>query len=103
MSTSPRGPAPVITSFTTPDNIDCHNGNSQTFTASWSTNGVKATISIDGPGIYKTYDPSGTDSLPFDCSSSHSFLLTAYGQDGQTSTKTITLEPRNAQATTTST
>jgi hypothetical protein len=97
-------PAPTIDSFQTPDNIDCHNGDFQMFTASWSTsNAVKVTISIDGPGVYKTYDgPSGSDSLPFNCSSSHSFLLTAYGADGQTATQTITLEPRNVQSTTTS-
>ncbi len=94
----PSGPAPAITSFVTPDNIDCHNGNSQTFSASWTTtNATKTTISIDGPGIYKTYGPNGSDSPPFNCSSSHSFLLTAYGQDGRTVTKTITLQPRNVQ------
>jgi len=31
----PSGPAPAITSFVTPDSIDCHNGNSQMFSASW--------------------------------------------------------------------
>ncbi len=97
----PSGPAPVITTFVTPDNIDCHNGNSQTFSASWTTtNAVKVTISIDGPGVYKTYAANGSDSLPFNCSSSHSFLLTAYGQDGRTATKTITLQPRNVQTST---
>lgn len=95
---APSAPAPVITSFMTPENIDCHNGNSQTFTASWSTsNAVKVTISIDGPGVYKTYGPTGSDSLPFDCSTPHSFLLTAYGHDGSTVTKSITLQPRNVQ------
>ena len=102
-STSPpSGPGPTIVSFTTPDDIDCHNGNLQNFTAAWSTtDAVKVTISIDGPGVYKTYPASGSDSLPFNCSSSHSFLLTAYGQDGRTATKTITLQPRNAQTSTT--
>jgi hypothetical protein len=95
---APSAPAPVITSFLTPENIDCHNGNSQTFTASWSTtNAVKVTISIDGPGVYKTYGPTGSDSLPFDCSTPHTFLLTAYGQSGSTVTSSITLQPRNVQ------
>jgi hypothetical protein len=98
----PSGPAPVIATFVTPDNIDCHNGNFQTFSASWTTtNAAKVTISIDGPGIYKTYAANGSDSLPFNCSTSHSFLLTAYAQDGRTATKTITLQPRNVQTTTT--
>jgi hypothetical protein len=96
--------APTIQSFTTPENIDCHNGNLQTFTASWATQGAtKVTISIDGPGIYDTYGPNGSTSLPFNCSSSHTFLLTAYSADGKTATKSVTLQPRNVQpATTTS-
>ena len=55
------------------------------------------TISIDGPGIYKTYGPTGSDSLPFSCSSPHTFLLTAYGHDGSTVSHSITLHPRNVQ------
>jgi hypothetical protein len=95
---TPASPAPVITSFATPPNIDCHNGNQQSFSASWSTqHATRVTISIDGPGVYKTYGPTGSDSLPFNCSSSHTFLLTAYGQDGRTVTRTITLQPRNVQ------
>ena len=89
---------PVINSFTTPENIDCHNGNLQNFTASWSTSGAtRVTISIDGPGVYKEYGPSGEDSLPFNCSSPHTFLLTAYSADGGTATKQVTLQPRNVQ------
>jgi hypothetical protein len=91
-------PNPVINSFSTPDNIDCHNGNLQNFTASWSTtNATKVTISIDGPGIYDTYPANGSTSLPFNCSSSHSFLLTAYGANGHTATRSVTLQPRNVQ------
>jgi hypothetical protein len=91
-------PNPVINSFSTPENIDCHNGNLQNFTASWSTtNATKVTISIDGPGVYDTYAANGSTSLPFNCSSSHSFLLTAYGANGHTVTRSITLQPRNVQ------
>jgi len=90
--------APVINSFSTPENIDCHNGNLQNFTASWTTtNAVKVTISIDGPGVYNTYGPNGDTSLPFNCSSSHTFLLTAFNSAGATVTKSITLQPRNVQ------
>ena len=92
------GTAPTIVSFTTPESIDCHNGNFQQFSASWTTQGAtKVTISIDGPGIYNTYGPNDEASLPFNCSTSHTFLLTAFGPDGATSTKQITLQPRNAQ------
>lgn len=92
-------PAPTITSFTTPDTIDCHNGMSQMFTASWSVaNATKVTISIDGPGIYKTYAATDSDSFPFGCQNPHTYLLTGYGADGKTVTRTITLQPRNVQA-----
>ena len=95
---------PTIASFTTPDNIDCHNGNFQNFTVSWSTQGAsKVTISIDGSGIYDTYGPSGSTSLPFNCSTSHTFLLRAYAADGSMAQKSVTLQPRNAQMTTTTT
>ena len=95
---APSGPAPVITSFVTPESIDCHNGNNQMFSASWTTtNATKTMISIDGPGLYKNYAPNDSDSFPFGCSSAHTFLLTAYGHDGTTITRSITLQPRNVQ------
>jgi hypothetical protein len=92
------GPTPVINTFETPENIDCHNGNFQNFTATWTTtDAVKTTISIDGGGVYKTYAADDEASLPFNCSSSHTFLLTAYGSGGKTATKSVTLQPRNVQ------
>jgi hypothetical protein len=95
---APSAPKPVISSFNTPENIDCHNGNFQNFSASWTTqNATKVTISIDGPGVYNTYAANGDTSLPFSCSSAHSFLLTAYGPGGHVS-KSITLQPRNVQS-----
>jgi hypothetical protein len=94
-----NAPAPVISSFNTPENIDCHNGNLQNFSASWTTtNAVKTTISIDGAGTYATYGANEAEvTLPFNCSSGHTFLLKAYGQDGQTVSRSITLQPRNVQ------
>ena len=91
-------PAPLIDDFTTPENIDCHNGNFKNFNASWkTTNATKVTISIDGPGVYQEYPANGETSLPFNCSSSHRFLLAAYGPNGAKATRTITLDPRNVQ------
>ena len=91
----PTDSAPVIDSFDTPPNIDCHNGNSQTFTASWTTtNAAEVEIFIDG-APHGIYEPDGSDSLPFDCTSSHTFDLTAYSVDGQTTTTSVTLDPRN--------
>jgi hypothetical protein len=100
----PSSPAPVITSFNTPATVDCDASNSPFFSASWTTTGaVKTTISIDGPGIYKTYGPNASDSLPFNCSSSHTFLLTAYSASGVRATRSITLQPRDVSPTTPST
>lgn len=88
------GPTPTITSFTTPDSIDCHNGNFQNFTASWSTtDAVSVAISSGASNL----PPSGETSLPFDCSSAHTFTLTAYGSGGATATRSVTLQPRNVQ------
>jgi hypothetical protein len=92
---APSGPPPVITSFTTPENIDCHNGMDQMFTASWTTtNAAQATISIDG-SLFGTFPASSTESLPFNCHSPHTYTLTAHGHDGQTAHQNITLHPRN--------
>jgi hypothetical protein len=51
--------------------------------------------------VYDTYPANGETSLPFNCSSSHTFTLTAYSADNKTATKTITLQPRNVQPPTT--
>jgi hypothetical protein len=100
----PSGPSPTVATFVTPDDIDCHNGNSQLFSASWTTtNAAKSTITIDGGGVYKTYGPNASASLPFDCSSPHTFVVTASAPDGRTATKSITLLPRDAQDTTSTT
>lgn len=88
------GPTPTINSFTTPDSIDCHNGNFQNFTASWSTTDA-VSVAISGGG--SNLPPSGETSLPFDCSSAHTFTLTAYGSGGATATRSVTLQPRNVQ------
>lgn len=91
------GTRPSITSFSTPENIDCHNGNFQNFSASWHTkNATKTTLSIDG-GLYDTYGKSADVSLPFNCSSPHKFVLTAIDSAGHKASKSITLHPRNVQ------
>ena len=91
---APTGPTPTIVSFTTPENIDCHNGNQQNFTASWeTTNATRVSITSGGDSL----PPTGSTSLPFDCSSAHTFTLTAYGSGGQTASQSVTLQPRNVQ------
>jgi hypothetical protein len=91
------GPTPTVTSFNTPENIDCHNGNFQNFTASWTTTDATR-VAISGGG--GNYPANGSTSLGFDCSSAHTFTLTAYGSGGKTASKSVTLQPRNVQSNT---
>ncbi|MFN8040986.1 MAG: hypothetical protein U0Q07_17350 [Acidimicrobiales bacterium] len=94
----PTTPAPAVTSVNAPSSIDCHNGNSQGFSISWtSANATKTTLAVDGPGIYATYGPSGSQQLTFDCHSAHTYTIVAFSADGRTASKTITLQPRNVQ------
>ena len=94
---APKGPAPVVTSFNTNGSVDCHNGNQQTFSYDWTTtNATSVTVAMDGATI-QTVGPNGNGSLPFNCSSAHTYTLTAHGQNGQTASKSVTLQPRNVQ------
>lgn len=90
--------APRIDSFGVPATIDCSSGGDQPFTISWSTsNTTKVTISIDGPGIWDTFPPNGEATLPYSgCSSPHTYLITAFGADGSTVTKQVSIEPRES-------
>jgi hypothetical protein len=88
------GPAPTIVNFVTPDNIDCHNGNQQNFTASWETTDATR-VAISGGS--SNLPANGSTSLPFNCSSAHTFTLTAYSAGGRTASQSITLQPRNVQ------
>lgn len=91
-ATTAQPTTPVINSFTVPGTVSCHPKKGTTINVSWSTsNTTSVTLSIDGPGIYKSYPgSSGSDSVPFACSvASHTYLLTAKGPAGDT-TKTIT-------------
>jgi hypothetical protein len=94
----PSSPAPTLV-LEHPESIDCHNGMFQQFTLGWSTTGaVRVTVSIDGPGVYQEYAPNASDTLPFNCSSPHTFLVRAYAEDGQVTEKSVTLYPRNVDA-----
>lgn len=66
------------------------------FTVSWSTSNASQTVlSVDGPGAYGTYGPSGSANFTYDCSdASHTFKVTAYGPNGEqdgVAEKTITV------------
>jgi hypothetical protein len=94
----PTGPQPTIASFTTlsgNQDVDCHNGNSQNFSATWdTTDAVRVAIS----GGDSNLPPDGETSLPFEClSAPHTYTLTAYGSGGKTATRSLTLPARNVQ------
>ena len=89
-STTKAASNPVITLFTaTPSPAPCPS--TSEVSLNWTTqNAVNVDVSIDGPGKYATYGPSGPQLVPFSCgSSSHSYTLTARGASGQTVSQTI--------------
>lgn len=84
---------PAIASFTaSPAPIDC-SGGSASVTLTWSTrNATGADISVDGPGVYASYGPSGSTAINFPCDgNSHTYTLTAKGAGGATARQTITV------------
>ncbi len=69
-------------------------------TLEWKVTGADAaSISIDGPGVYGTYEPEKSDTFPFSCGSEpntmqkHTFLLQTVG-GGEVQTKEITVTAR---------
>ena len=94
----PTGPQPSIVSFATlsgNDDVDCHNGNSQNFSATWdTTEAVRVAITGGGDNL----PPDGETSLAFNClTAPHTYTLTAYGSGGRTATQSLTLPARNVQ------
>lgn len=67
-------------------------------TLEWKVvNADAASISIDGPGVYGTYEPEKSDTYAFGCDgdpgdkATHTYLLTTVGGDGEAATKEITV------------
>jgi hypothetical protein len=86
---------PTITNFTTPATGGCIAPFflPQYIDISWNTHfATKVTLSIDGPGVYKTYiGASGSDSVPFACPGSHTYLLTAYNASGDSVSQSVVI------------
>jgi hypothetical protein len=89
--------APVITSFTAaPSPFPCSGtGDSGQVTLNWTTtNATGVSISIDGPGVFGSFGPSGSRQVPFaSCTSAHVYTLTARGQGNTQVQQTITVQP----------
>jgi hypothetical protein len=75
-----------------PSDVTCTS--STTINVSWSyANATSLTISIDGPGAYNTYGPTGSDALPFACDGNpHKYTFAATGPGGTTTTTNTVLQ-----------
>ncbi len=91
---------PIITSYTSSTtSIACPASDvsttvpTPTVTLSWATqNATGVDLSVDGPGVYSSYGPSGSTTLNVPCDgNTHTYKLTAKGSNGQTATKTISV------------
>jgi uncharacterized protein YceK len=85
-------PKPQLVSLDMPSHVMCTGPT--TITVSWSyAHANSLTISIDGPGAYDTYGPSGSASLPFACDgNAHSYTFTAHGPAGTSTTTNKVLQ-----------
>lgn len=88
---------PAFTSISAPASADCPTPDSDAaISFSWTaTNATKVTLSIDGPGVYRTYaGASGSETVTFPCSASHTYLFTAHGSNGTVTPRSFTIAPK---------
>jgi hypothetical protein len=89
---------PRIDSFSaSPGTITCATEtDSKSVNLSWATsNTTEVVLSVDGPGAYGTYGPSGSQSVGIACptqgtSAQHTYTITAKGPNGPDASQTIT-------------
>jgi hypothetical protein len=64
-----------------------------TTTLTWTSQRASGVdLSVDGPGLYKSYGPSGSDTLNVPCDGkNHTYTVTAKGAGGQTASATVTV------------
>ena len=96
---------PAFASLDIPHTVSCLDMNGQLIQGnvyppiSWNAiNATGITISIDGPGIFGSYGPSGSftpqdETIPFSCSEpfKHTYLFTTTGGSGPAATKQVTI------------
>ncbi len=107
VTTPPTGPAILYFRVKTKPNCESVGGGGQVFPArdavlEWAVvNVTEVTISIDGPGLFGTYDATSTQTLPFSCGGQtnttykHTYTLRTVG-GGPVQTQTITVEARKS-------
>jgi hypothetical protein len=102
-STTAASTGPVITSYTSSTTqIACPAPDVSTslppptVTLYWQTkNTTGVDISIDGPGVYGSYGPSGQQTFNIGCDgNTHTYMLTAKGTNGQTVSQTISVQTK---------
>lgn len=90
-------PAPIIRSFEGPAIVNCADPNfAGTIHLQWRVGFADgATLSIDGPGLYKSYvGIIGQDDVPFGCGGEpHTYTLTTTGGNGPPATKQLVIGP----------
>lgn len=86
-TTKPAPPAtPSVQNLTVnPNFVACYQNTTKDVTVSWSSqNATQTVLSVDGPGAYGTYGPSGSQMLNVQCeSTTHHYTVTAKGPGGQ--------------------
>ncbi len=104
-TTTAAGPQ-ILQLVGVPSPVNCPgNGDDVNLTLTWATaNTTGVTISIDGPGVFGSYGPTDSKQFPFVCpATSHTYLLTANGQNGQKIQQQIVVQGIVPPTTTTST
>ncbi len=90
----PGTPSPVVLKFASDQaQVACSGSKASSLTLTWLTeNATTVTLRIDGPTVFNTYPPSSSVIVPYSCPApQHTYLLTANGVNGQTSSQAITV------------
>jgi hypothetical protein len=96
-TTPPMPAGPRIVTFDAPAGVNCPGQPLHDIQLSWTTeHAVRTELSVDGPGLYDRYGPDATITFTFSCGGgavpqSHTFLLRAFGANGEVVSKQITV------------
>ena len=102
-SARPSASGPVIVYFRIKQRPECPKGTNVApipavdLVVEWQVTGAdQVTLSVDGPGVYKSYGPQGTETFYWSCGGkpgttvSHTYLLRAVTPSGAEAKKTLT-------------
>jgi 2-polyprenyl-6-methoxyphenol hydroxylase-like FAD-dependent oxidoreductase len=87
-----------VLEFGFPQTVDCSDAGASSVSLSWrAADAARIEISIDGPGIYQSYEPEDSPvSVPFACDGRrHVYQIVAVGADGRRSAaRQATIRPK---------